>query len=1294
MRDQDDFLQDMLKKTRGYGSSLEDQRRDTMEKRKEEKYRKDQNKVEERRHEETKDILWDQKTIQERFNENIEKGQRDFDRHYRSGGPSDGGGKGLFGDFFAAGATGGLLVSWAQSAKQQMEETEELFSSTSAHIMLAINKTRTEAREMWIDQAKAVQEVNRELERAYFNSSNMRDAFESALKTGVTDEKVLSDMAKTLMIAFKLVPEIDLVSYNLFKEVIDFYEGGSEVVLDLVTSARALSQEFWVDPDTLLKSAERFHRFVRSVSRSEEEYGRRMKNMMAVTVAFEDSFLDASAAFEQAAELAFKPVYEISSDEFTKFSRLNINLIEWRRRFLEDEAGAMMEYEQGRFDFFVRHGLVDPKTGQLIMDTDRQKERLIEFGGQMGFKSLDDLAHTMQMFPDTMEAYQKAQEQIEKDNNYQQMIQNNIFLGIFDHIKNTFQTMLDTNRIITSFKTSMEENFNLTLKELILIAVLLKMYSVWGATKTAGKWIGTNLLTKAGRKALLPNLKSSIMATPAGASMMSKLVGTAGTAGTASQYAGVTMGPAQALVQTGTAPTTGLLGQAGKLSLKGGLIGKKVAGAGTALSAKGGLIGAGGAALASNPIGWTIAAILALGAAVWLVVKNWDKIKERLAWVGDAWKNAMEPIKDLWGEVQKSWEELKKSLEPLKKAWADLREAMAPIREFLRKEGTTFLTEVFKVLLFPTRVLLWVLNAIIKTITPLIEIATNVVESLTSMIAWVTDRFERFGESLSNFVEWVRNLPGVRNYLRARESKEEGEGFWGRTKAFVGIGTETQPVRAFAEGGLVTKPTLGLVGEEGPELILPLSRFFKPDRVEEYKKEFLTKKRQREHEQFIEKHEEIKQDLLEEIRDILEEGVEREDSSAWYDPRSWFDGGSSPDGDGSAPDYKPSDIVVDALPIPDAIKSAMKGEGVKDYLIDTFVPLPTFIKQMMKGRSLTEAISDSWHEPKFYKPWTWKKDKEITEPEFITRDRSKMIQDQLEITPVKDTEKEIVDGYKKVVEETKKDMKNLIVKDADFSKTIEPEKMLKIYDDVHHIWNIEEAEELMRTSPYFGERTDLNPFRTNPNVRDGGNCTWYAHGRMLALGADLSDLIMRQNASEWAREAEAFGHTVIDNPTVGSIVQWGSGKGGYGSAGHVGIVEKVHEDGSFDMSHSGWTIQQRKGQRYDIEKVGKGTARWDDARFIQIPLPQLLDDSRAIEQQSTSYIQEPQIEREDYVKKQDLELAKAEIMNKESDYSEILNFLQFMTDRISGKFDEQKEDKDFHDLIRKKREGVDFADLS
>lgn len=75
-----------------------------------------------------------------------------------------------------------------------------------------------------------------------------------------------------------------------------------------------------------------------------------------------------------------------------------------------------------------------------------------------------------------------------------------------------------------------------------------------------------------------------------------------------------------------------------------------------------------------------------------------------------------------------------------------------------------------------------------------------------------------------------------------------------------------------------------------------------------------------------------------------------------------------------------------------------------------------------------------------------------------------------------------------------------------------------------------------------------------------GNCTWYAYNRRAELGRPVGSLW--SHARLWDDNAIAAGYRVDRSPEPGAVYQ----TDGYTGFGHVGVVERVNEDGSIVVS--------------------------------------------------------------------------------------------------------------------------------
>jgi surface antigen len=85
-----------------------------------------------------------------------------------------------------------------------------------------------------------------------------------------------------------------------------------------------------------------------------------------------------------------------------------------------------------------------------------------------------------------------------------------------------------------------------------------------------------------------------------------------------------------------------------------------------------------------------------------------------------------------------------------------------------------------------------------------------------------------------------------------------------------------------------------------------------------------------------------------------------------------------------------------------------------------------------------------------------------------------------------------------------------------------------------------------------------------------GYCTWYAYNKRAQIGKPIGG--NWGNAVTWSRYAQQDGFAVDKNPRAGDVFQVG---GGWGGLGHVGVVERVNEDGSIyvsEMNYAGWNV--------------------------------------------------------------------------------------------------------------------------
>ncbi|MBW3093660.1 CHAP domain-containing protein [Bifidobacterium sp. 82T10] len=106
---------------------------------------------------------------------------------------------------------------------------------------------------------------------------------------------------------------------------------------------------------------------------------------------------------------------------------------------------------------------------------------------------------------------------------------------------------------------------------------------------------------------------------------------------------------------------------------------------------------------------------------------------------------------------------------------------------------------------------------------------------------------------------------------------------------------------------------------------------------------------------------------------------------------------------------------------------------------------------------------------------------------------------------------------------------------------------------------------------------DLLPEGFNPNHATGenggnaypwGQCTWYAFERRVELGLPVGSYF--GNGMDWANSASTFGYWVDSTARhQGDVVVFQPGQlNADAYYGHVAIVEKIHKDGSIEVSES------------------------------------------------------------------------------------------------------------------------------
>jgi surface antigen len=113
------------------------------------------------------------------------------------------------------------------------------------------------------------------------------------------------------------------------------------------------------------------------------------------------------------------------------------------------------------------------------------------------------------------------------------------------------------------------------------------------------------------------------------------------------------------------------------------------------------------------------------------------------------------------------------------------------------------------------------------------------------------------------------------------------------------------------------------------------------------------------------------------------------------------------------------------------------------------------------------------------------------------------------------------------------------------------------------------------------------------NMRPGHNCTNYIAYRLTTGGRTTARPPGTGDAGSWAAAARAYKIPVNATPVVGAVAWWSKDAVASPYSGHVAYVEKVHADGSIDIS------EDNAGGTFRWRKITKG-AGWPTS-FIHYP---------------------------------------------------------------------------------------------
>jgi hypothetical protein len=266
-----------------------------------------------------------------------------------------------------------------------------------------------------------------------------------------------------------------------------------------------------------------------------------------------------------------------------------------------------------------------------------------------------------------------------------------------------------------------------------------------------------------------------------------------------------------------------------------------------------------------NPWGIAIGLIVALAAAI---IMNWDLIKEKTIeiwnaindFVSGVWGNIVSTAQSVWGGITDFfigvWEGIKEAfkfgaalavglvIEYFNLFGIDIVSTMQIIIGALQMAWTTIQAAFSSALNFIKGVWNTVWTAISGFLSPIWE---NIKKTIGDAWNWISGKFEELskpisdawksmwegmGEVVSDVWEGIKNgfktsinfiINGINTVINALNSVARKGG------SALGMSVISIPtIPQLASGGIVNRPTLAMIGEAGPEAVLPLSSAYSP----------------------------------------------------------------------------------------------------------------------------------------------------------------------------------------------------------------------------------------------------------------------------------------------------------------------------------------------------------------------------------------------------------------------------------------------------------------------------------
>ena len=422
------------------------------------------------------------KGIQSSISTGVKKGVDEATKHLSKltgvGGSSGGGGSASGGGTsfipILGGAKGGhiglaiaAMGHLMNQAKKVADESERLFEGMSQQMMLQMGRTFHEAYQLELEMVRGIAtEYNELLGDRRVRMDEIREANQKALDLGIKDLNVLRDMTEFLTISSKVMPSVDFSGLEMTKEVIGSFQDGHKAMEELLVTSRRLSQEFWVDPQTLFKVQNNFHRFVRATSVDKERYVRIMRDLQTSVAALEDSFIDAEKMFSDIQTMALKPLTEATED-IKQLAFLGLDPITFRHMGLTDpsKAGdAYMEAIRKRFAPYFEGGVFSGGP----MEAERLRIMVQAFGFDLGF-IMDVMAAKAADYEGALQKAEKVQKDIvDVNQELVDIMSNEVWHNMLAEIKETKDQFIHFNPLLVRLNELLAKN-DLTLGNILIM---------------------------------------------------------------------------------------------------------------------------------------------------------------------------------------------------------------------------------------------------------------------------------------------------------------------------------------------------------------------------------------------------------------------------------------------------------------------------------------------------------------------------------------------------------------------------------------------------------------------------------------------------------------------------------------------------------------------------------------------------------------------------------------------------------------------------------------------------------